>query len=131
MAVPFFPGIALRISDQDLQFNTHTNKIKCAGLGLAIFRGDPQCLHVPSDAIHPTSPWSPSWFFSWHYHINNCSHFIVFFFILCICPYHRSLISLTFSCMLFTPSSFLMSTLFTLSLSVTPLILLNILISVF
>ena len=35
--------------------------------------------------------------------------------ILCMCPYQRSLISLTFSCMLFTPSSFLMSTLFTLS----------------
>ncbi|KAK2188279.1 hypothetical protein NP493_137g03016 [Ridgeia piscesae] len=33
--------------------------------------------------------------------------------------------------MLFTPSSFLMSTLFTLSLSVTPLILRNTLISVF
>ena len=49
--------------------------------------------------------------------------------ILCMCPYLRSLISLTFSCMLLTPSSFLMPTLFTLSLSVTPLILLNILIS--
>ena len=43
----------------------------------------------------------------------------------------RCFLSLTFSCMLFTPSSFLMSTLFTLSLSVTPFILLNILISVF
>ena len=32
--------------------------------------------------------------------------------ILCMCPYQRSLISLTFSCMLFTPSSFLMSSLF-------------------
>ena len=51
--------------------------------------------------------------------------------ILCMCPYQRSLISLTVSCMLFTPSSFLMSTLFTLSHSVTPLILLNILIYVF
>ena len=39
--------------------------------------------------------------------------------ILCMCPYQCSLISLTFSLMLFTPSSFLMSTLFTLSLSVT------------
>ena len=39
--------------------------------------------------------------------------------ILCMCPYQRSLISLTFSCMLLTPSSFLMPTLFTLSLSVT------------
>ena len=37
--------------------------------------------------------------------------------ILCICPYQRSLISLTFSCMLFITSSFLLSTLFTLSLS--------------
>ena len=46
-------------------------------------------------------------------------------------PYQRSLISLTFSCILVTPSCFLMSTLFTLSLSVTPLILRNILISVF
>ncbi|KAK2191315.1 hypothetical protein NP493_54g01000 [Ridgeia piscesae] len=36
--------------------------------------------------------------------------------ILCMCPYQRSLISLTFSCILFTPSCFLMSTLFTLSL---------------
>ena len=43
----------------------------------------------------------------------------------------RSLISLTFSCMLFTPNSFLMSTVFTLSLSVTPLILINIPIFVF
>ena len=41
--------------------------------------------------------------------------------ILSMCPYQRSLISLTFSCILFTPSSFLVSTLFTLSLSVTPL----------
>ena len=51
--------------------------------------------------------------------------------ILCMCPYQRSLISLTFSWMLLTPSSFLISTLFTLSLNVTPFILLNILISVF
>ena len=51
--------------------------------------------------------------------------------ILCMCPYQHSLISLTFSCMLLTPSSFLMSTLFTFSLSVTPFILLNIIISVF
>ena len=51
--------------------------------------------------------------------------------ILCMCPYQRSLIYLTSSCILVTPSSFLMSTLFTLSLSVTPLILRNILISVF
>ena len=47
--------------------------------------------------------------------------------ILCMCPYQRSLISLTFSCMLLTPSSFLMSTLFTLSLNVTPFNVLNIL----
>ena len=47
--------------------------------------------------------------------------------ILCMCPNHRSLISLTFSYILF----FLTSTLFTLSLSVTPLILRNILNSVF
>ena len=46
--------------------------------------------------------------------------------ILCMC-----LISLTLSCMLFTPSSFLKSSLFTLSLSVTPLIVLKILISSF
>ena len=51
--------------------------------------------------------------------------------ILCMCPYHSSLIYLTFSCMRLTPSSFLMSTLFTLSLNVTPFILLNILISVY
>ena len=51
--------------------------------------------------------------------------------LLCMCPYQHSLISLTFSLMLFTPNSFLMPTLFTLSLSVTPLILLNNLISVF
>ena len=49
----------------------------------------------------------------------------------CMCPYQLSVISLIFSLMLFTPSSFLMSTLFTLSLCGTPLILLNILISVF
>ena len=55
----------------------------------------------------------------------------LFFFILCMCPYQHSLISLTFSCMLLTPSSFLMSTLFTLSHNVAPFILLNILISVF
>ena len=51
--------------------------------------------------------------------------------ILCMCPYQCSLISLSFSCILVTPSSFLMSTLFTLSHSVTRLILRNILISVF
>ena len=51
--------------------------------------------------------------------------------ILCMRPYQRSLISLTFSCILLTPSSFLMSTLFTLSLNITPCILLNILISVY
>ena len=45
--------------------------------------------------------------------------------ILCMCPYQHSLISLTFSCMLLTSSSFLMSTLFTLSLNVTPFILLE------
>ena len=97
---------------------------------LCILQGDPQFLHVPSDTIHPSPSWSPFWSFSWHYHINNCFHFIIFF-ILCICPYHLSLIPLIFSCMLFTPSSFLMSALFTLTLSVTRLILLNILISVF
>jgi len=46
---------------------------ECSVLG--ILQGDPQFLHVPSDAIHP----SPSWFFPWHHHINNCSHFVVFF----------------------------------------------------
>ena len=46
--------------------------------------------------------------------------------ILCMCPYQRSLISLTFSCMLLTPSSFLMSTLFTLFLNVTPRVFLSI-----
>ena len=56
---------------------------------------------------------------------------LLFSSIVCICPYQHSVISLTFSCILVTPSSFLMSTLFTLSLSVTPLILRNILISVF
>ena len=45
-------------------------------------------------------------------------------------PYHRSLISLTFSMMSFTPSSLLMLTLLSLSLKVTPFILLSILISV-
>ena len=51
--------------------------------------------------------------------------------ILCMCPYQRGIISHTFSCMLLTLSAFLISTLFTLSLNVTPFILLNILISVF
>ena len=51
--------------------------------------------------------------------------------ILCMCPYQRSLISMTFSCILFTYSSFLMSTLFILSLSVIPSIIRYILISVF
>ena len=51
--------------------------------------------------------------------------------ILCMCPYQRSLVSLSFSCVLLTPSSFLMSTLFTLSFNVTHFILLNILICVF
>ena len=50
--------------------------------------------------------------------------------ILCMCPYQRSIISLTFSCILFTPSSFLMCAFFTSSLSVTPLIFRYILISV-
>ena len=45
-------------------------------------------------------------------------------------PYHRSLISLTFSMMSFTPSSLLMLKLLSLSLKVTPFILLSILISV-
>ena len=55
--------------------------------------------------------------------------------ILCMCPYQRSLIYLTFSCMLLTPSSYTLTpssyTLFTLSLNVIPFILLNILIFVF
>ena len=63
--------------------------------------------------------------------ISTIARISLFSSILCMCPYQHSLISLTFSCMLFTPSSFLKSTLFTLSLSVTPLILLNIFISVF
>ena len=40
---------------------------------------------------------------------------LLFSSILCMCPYQHSLISLTFSCMLFTPSSFLMSTLYFVS----------------
>ena len=47
--------------------------------------------------------------------ISTIALTLLFSSILCMCPYQRSLISLTFSCMLFTPSSFLMSTLFTLS----------------
>ena len=54
-----------------------------------------------------------------------------FYSILCMCSYQRSVISLTFSCMLLTPSSFLMSPFITLSLNVTPFIPHNILISVF
>ena len=50
---------------------------ECSVLG--ILRGVPQCLHVPSDAIHPFPSWSPPWSFSWHSHVNNCSHFVVFF----------------------------------------------------
>ena len=63
--------------------------------------------------------------------ISTIARTSLFSSILCMCPYQRSLNSLTFSFMLFTPSSFLMSTLVTLSLSCIPLILLNILISVF
>ena len=55
-------------------------------------------------------------------HVTNCScHQLLmsptslFFSILCMCPYQRSLISLTFSLMLVTPSSFLMSTLYFVS----------------
>ena len=97
---------------------------------LDILRGDPQFLHIPSDAIiHlPLLVFLLVFFLALSY--QNFSHFM-FSSILCMCPYQRSLIFLTFSCILFTPSSFLMSTLFTLSLSGTPLILLNILISVF
>ena len=87
---------------------------------------DPQFLHVPSDAIHP----SPSWSFSWYYHVNNCSHFVVLF-ILCMCLCKRCLISLTFCVLLFTPSSFLKAKLFTLSLSVALLNHLNIFICSF
>ena len=46
---------------------------------LDILQGDPQCLHIPSDAIHPSPSWSPPWPFSWHSHVTNCSHFVVFF----------------------------------------------------
>ena len=93
--------------------------------------------------------------------ISTITLISLFSSILCLCPYQRSLIALTFSCMylctcnyyftfadyymymilcnnkaitiimLFTPSSFLMSTLFSLSLNATPFILLNIVISVF
>ena len=50
---------------------------ECSLLG--ILRGDPQCLYIPSDAIHPSPSWSPTWPFCWHSHVTNCSHFIVFF----------------------------------------------------
>ena len=49
----------------------------------------------------------------------------------CTCPNHLSLLSLVLLFILPTPSSFLISSLFILSFTVTPLILLSILISVF
>ena len=49
----------------------------------------------------------------------------------CTCPNHLSLLSLALLFILPTPSSFLISSLFILSFTVTPLILLSILISVF
>ena len=49
----------------------------------------------------------------------------------CTCPNHLSLLSLALFFILPTPSSFLISSLFILSFSVTPLILLSIIISVF
>ena len=39
----------------------------------------PQFLHIHSDAIHPSPSWSPFGLLSWHYHVNNGSHFVVFF----------------------------------------------------
>ena len=79
---------------------------------LGILRGDPQVLHVPSDAIHPSPSWSPSWPFRGTIMLTTALTSL-FSSILCMCPYQRSrLIYLTFSCMLFTPSSFLMSTLY-------------------
>ena len=85
----------------------------CSVLG--ILRGDPQCLHVPSGAIHPFPSWSPLGIFPGTI-MSTTALTSLFSSILCMCPYQRSLISPTFSCMLFTPSTFLMSTLFTLSL---------------
>ena len=46
--------------------------------------------------------------------MSTTAHSSSFSSILSMCSYQRSLISLTFSCILVTPSSFLMSTLFTL-----------------
>ena len=97
---------------------------------LDILWGDPQCLHIPSDTIHPSPSWSPLGLFPGIL-MSTTALTSLFSSILCMCPYQRSLISLTFSCILFTPSSFMMAIIFTLSLSVTRLILRYILISVF
>ena len=68
-----YPRLLLRIFPLGRVSGPNSWFPECSVLG--ILRGDPQFLHVPSDAIHP----SPSWSFSWHYHVNNCSHFVVFF----------------------------------------------------
>ena len=87
---------------------------ECSVLG--ILQGDPQCLHIPSDAIHPSPSWFPLGLFPGTL-MSTTALTSLFSSILCMCPYQRSLISLTFSCMLFITSFFLMSALFTLSLS--------------
>ena len=38
---------------------------------MVVLRCDPQCLHISSDAIHPSPSWSPPWHFSWHSHVTN------------------------------------------------------------
>ena len=84
---------------------------ECSVLG--ILRGDPQFLHVPSQSIY--LPLGVPLVFLSGTIMSTIALTSLFSSILCMCSHQRSLISLTFSFMMFTPSSFLRSTFYTVS----------------
>ena len=100
---------------------------------LCILRGDPQCLHIPSVRRIPSISLfvSPLAFFL----ALSCHQLLSLRFLLFSACVHTSIVSFLLLSLAYyshlAARSFLMSTLFTLSLNVTSLILLNILISVF
>ena len=112
--------------------------LSCGGVGgpegssikvsvVCIFWHHPQFSHVPVHKITPFPSWSASWSPSMSItclRLLSCS-------LWCTCPNHLSLLSPALLFILPTPSSFLISSLFILSFTVTPLIILIILISVF
>ena len=119
-AFPHMVGSAARILDfQNVLSWTSSGVIRSACISIYLRT---QSIHLPLGL--------PLGFFSGTL-MSTTALTSLFSSILCMCPYQSSLISLIFSCILVTPSSFLVSTLFSFSLSVIPLILRNILISVF